>query len=172
MSNIVGGYQDGRLRVTPENERCFEVIGVQEITPHHQVMVCDDDRASFMFTKRGYEEEDMPEVTSLDKVDYNMLPPPELQTLYEGTKFEEKGLPLSFLNVNTIEEGERWYAEHTRYPECLLPYLARYQWGDLRKGVNKKALKNARKKKKRKERKHKAKETYKVIHAPSLVKFD
>ena len=45
--------------------------------------------------------------------------------------FGEHNLPYSFLSIKTREEGEMWYRMNTKVPECMVPYLARYHWGDL-----------------------------------------
>eukprot|EP01043_Picozoa_sp_COSAG02_P105209 COSAG02_NODE_41209_length_397_cov_0.664430_2_plen_105_part_01 len=41
-------------------------------------------------------------------------------------KFDEdkgaKGIPISWLAVESIQEGEQWYREHTRMPECMVHY--------------------------------------------------
>ena len=82
----------------------------------------------------------------LDRVDYSILPPEHLKEVYKDTYLEDKGLPISFMSVNTVEEGEEWYRNHTRYPECFIPIMARYQWGDLKESGAIKRLKRERKK--------------------------
>jgi hypothetical protein len=59
-----------------------------------------------------------------DRVDYNLVLPE-----HKGTHLEELGIPMSFLDVRTVDEGMQWYSEHTNMPDCLLPYLAEYHWG-------------------------------------------
>ena len=54
----------------------------------------------------------------------------------------------------------------------MLPLLARYQWGDLRKGVNKKQIKNDKKKALKREKKDKKKDVFKIVYEPTVVKFD
>ena len=42
--------------------------------------------------------------------------------------------PISFLDVQTVPEGERWYEEHhPDYPDYLVEILAEYNWGDWRR---------------------------------------
>lgn len=160
------------IRVVPTRMRHINILGIEEFGPHHKCLVCDDPKASFMFTDSRHCGTKVPEFTPLSKVDYNLTPPPALSEVYKGTEFEKKGLPLSFLNVRTVDEGEQWYRENTRYPNCLLPMLARYQWGDLRHGVNKKAVKNAKKKDKRRRAKAKAKNKCHIKYEPCVVTFD
>ena len=60
-----------------------------------------------------------------DRVDYNVVLPE-----YKGTYLEECGVPISFLEVQTVDEGIMWYSKHTDMPDCMLPYLAEYHWGN------------------------------------------
>ena len=161
-----------RIRLLPTAQRKITVIGSTEVTPDHIYFQCDDDRASYMFTRKESLGTPLPALVNPACIDWHVMPPKELESIYEGTELGHKGLPLSFLRVNSVEEGEEWYRQHTRHPECLIPLLARYQWGTLRRGVNKKALKNERKKAKRKKAKAKAKDMYTVSHEPCVVKFD
>ena len=57
-----------------------------------------------------------PEMTLTEHMDYS---------------FGEHNLPYSFLSITSREEGEMWYRMNTKVPECMIPYLARYHWGDL-----------------------------------------
>eukprot|EP01051_Picozoa_sp_SAG22_P007136 SAG22_NODE_492_length_9824_cov_12.256864_7_plen_134_part_00 len=38
---------------------------------------------------------------------------------------DSKGIPISWLAVESVLEGEQWYREHTRMPECMIKYIAR-----------------------------------------------
>eukprot|EP01051_Picozoa_sp_SAG22_P019333 SAG22_NODE_3537_length_1655_cov_23.267959_1_plen_65_part_00 len=38
---------------------------------------------------------------------------------------DAKGIPISWLAVESIQEGEQWYREHTKMPECMIHYIAR-----------------------------------------------
>ena len=61
------------------------------------------------------------EYTDLEKVDYNV----------DADKVKEP-VPMSYLSVSTLEEGEEWYKQHyPQMPEELLPMLSRYSFGDL-----------------------------------------
>eukprot|EP01051_Picozoa_sp_SAG22_P006620 SAG22_NODE_438_length_10500_cov_13.037496_8_plen_119_part_00 len=33
---------------------------------------------------------------------------------------DAKGIPISWLAVESVQEGEQWYREHTRMPECTI----------------------------------------------------
>ena len=68
------------------------------------------------------------------KEDEDYFPDPELELLDTSMVdycFTEDNIPLSFLSITTMEEGEAWYRVNTKAPECMIPYLARYHWGDL-----------------------------------------
>ena len=161
-----------RVRLVPTAQRYINVLGMCDIDQNHKCLVTDDDRASYMFSRKGHEDSKLPEYITLDKVDYNLTPPPELKEVYAGSVYEDKGIPLSFLNVSSVEEGEIWYREHTKFPDCMVAILSRYQWGDLRRPVNKKAAKNAKKQEKRKKAKEKKKDKYSISYEPCVVKFD
>lgn len=83
---------------------------------------CSDDKLSFEIVPHEHKEDEafFPDVKTkwLDtsKVDY---------------LFGEHSLPLSFLSITTKEDGEAWYREHTKVPDDMIRYLARYHWGDL-----------------------------------------
>eukprot|EP01051_Picozoa_sp_SAG22_P006471 SAG22_NODE_424_length_10663_cov_93.402026_15_plen_138_part_00 len=68
------------------------------------------------------------------KEDEDYFPDPELELLDTSKVdycFTEDNIPLSFLSITNKEEGEAWYRVNTKVPECMIPYLARYHWGDL-----------------------------------------
>tara|TARA_R110000772_G_scaffold223089_3_gene333482 strand:+ start:289 stop:831 length:543 start_codon:yes stop_codon:yes gene_type:complete len=96
-----------------------------------------DPKLEYMF---GSEVVDT-ELVSLSNMDYEV--PPEV--LNKTSKVEHKeGLPLSFLQVKTEEEGLEWYKiNYPKIPEELLPIIARYHWGEP---ITKKAIKNEKKK--------------------------
>ena len=67
------------------------------------------------------------EYTDLDKVDYSVDAP-----------VTKEPMPMSYLSVGTLEEGEEWYRQHyPQMPDELLPMLARYSFGDLGTWTNK-----------------------------------
>ena len=96
--------------------------------------------------------------------DEEFFPDPEpelLDTSRVDYSFTENNIPLSFLSITTMEEGEAWYRMNTKAPECMIPYLARYHWGDLHPKYppyyNEKSKKTNKKKKERKFEKHNGK---------------
>ena len=52
---------------------------------------------------------------------------------------------ISYMSVNSIEEGIEWYKQNfPKVPEELYPIMARWNWGDL-KDITKKDVKNNKK---------------------------
>ena len=81
-----------------------------------------------------------------------------------------RGLPLSFLQVKTVEEGTEWYKATTKYPDEVCEILAKYEWGGLRY-TTKKEFKNMKKKTTKKAEKQKSMQC--VHHnEPVLLHFD
>jgi hypothetical protein len=127
-----------------------------------------DEKLSFMFGKMDIREE-MKQMTDISKYDYEV----SAEKLNENSKVKHtKGLPLSFLQIKTEEEGMEWYANHyPKLPTDLLPIIARYHWGEP---ITKKGLKNEKKKiKKKVEKKGLTIQTRETNNNnPFIVKFD
>ena len=91
------------------------------------VAVCSDPKLEFEIVldpeKVDIEIKDKVEWLDKDRVDYNLVLPE-----HKDTYLEEIGVPLSFLEVRTVDEGMLWYSEHTDMPDCMVPYLAEYHW--------------------------------------------
>ena len=101
------------------------------------------------------------EQTETSQIDYE-LPVPE------GAKRHKEPLPLSYLSITSLEEGEEWYRSHyPQMPEELFPMMARYSFGDLGQWSHKE-LKNY----KRKAAKRKQKETIKISMEPGTLHFE
>jgi hypothetical protein len=100
-----------------------------------------DPKLSFMFGKAV----DNKEYTFHEKYDYQV----PVETLNKNKNEDDKhyhkdGLPLSFINIKTEEEGIDWYMRHyPKLPTDLLPIIARYHWGEP---ITKKGMKNEKKK--------------------------
>jgi hypothetical protein len=100
-----------------------------------------DPKLSYDF---GIEVDDT-QYTGISKYDYE-IPAEVLNGDKEETHkhYHKKGLPLSFINITTEEEGIEWYSLHyPKIPTDLLPIIARYHWGEP---ITKKAVKNEKKK--------------------------
>tara|TARA_R100001509_G_scaffold53741_1_gene29446 strand:- start:69 stop:605 length:537 start_codon:yes stop_codon:yes gene_type:complete len=83
-------------------------------------------------------------MVGMDNYDYE-VPADTLNKLRTDEKEPHKeGLPLSFLQVQSEEEGIEWYKlNYPKIPDELLPIIARYHWGEP---ITKKGLKNEKKK--------------------------
>ena len=79
------------------------------------------------------------------RVDYNLVAP-------ESFEHKPGGLPMSYLQIKTVEAGTEWYKANTKYPDEVCEMMAKYEWGDL-KYTTKKEFKNQRKKTERKKNK-------------------
>ena len=99
----------------------------------------NDHKMSFTFGKAKEVE-----MISTDCVDYEIPPEVLNEKRKDGKKIHTQGLPLSFIQITTEEEGIEWYKKHyPKIPDDLLPIIARYNWGDP---INKKMIKNEKKK--------------------------
>jgi hypothetical protein len=159
------------IRIVPHSQRYINILGVEALSKNHQVLMTDDPKASYMFTRKSALDDPLPQLLDLDKVDYSIPPPKHLESVYKDTYLEGKGLPLSFMSVQTVEEGEQWYREHTRYPDAFVPILARYQWGDLKQSGAIKRLKRERKQNKKKKMKSDNVRSH-IKHEHTVLTFD
>lgn len=108
-----------------------------------------DPKLSYIIPNTQEEGDEMinTETSSIDKYDYEV--PAEvlnkIQGRDEGDKiYHKEGLPLSFIQIKTEEDGIEWYKEHyPKIPDDLLGVIARYHWGQP---ITKKGLKNEKKK--------------------------
>ena len=62
------------------------------------------------------------------------------------------GLPMSYLQIKTVEAGTEWYKANSKYPDEVCEMMAKYEWGDLSR-TTKKEFKNIKKKTQRKKEK-------------------
>jgi len=87
----------------------------------------------------------MVEWVSPERTDYNLLPPDHMAPAYANSMVKHHGLPMSYLQISSVEEGTEWYKANTKYPEEVCEMLAKYEWGDL-KYTTKKQFRNLKKK--------------------------
>ena len=109
----------------------FVFYGVMENESGNQMTaMCSDPSLCFdiVIDKDIAEDEGQVEYIYTDLVDYNVILPQ-----HKNTYLEDKGVPFSFLSIRNEAEGEEWYRTHTNMPDCMIPYLASYHWGDLSK---------------------------------------
>jgi len=99
----------------------------------------NNDKMSYVF---GLEKDE--ELISSDNVDFQIPAEVLNEKRNDGKELHKEGLPLSFIQIKTEEEGVEWYKKHyPKIPTDLLPIIARYHWGEP---ITKKAIKNERKK--------------------------
>ncbi len=120
-----------------------------------------DPKLSYMFGKAEPEYNEF--LSDIKSYDYQV----PAEVLNKTSKVEHKeGLPLSFLQIKTEEEGIEWYAKnYPKIPEELLPIIARHHWGEP---ITKKGLKNEKKKIEKKLHK----QGLKREDGPVVLKFD
>lgn len=73
------------------------------------------------------------------RVDYNLTNPDKPEVM----------LPMSYMSIDSVEEGAEYFRRTTKYPDMVCEMLARYEWGDLRY-TTKKEFRNLKKKTSRK----------------------
>ena len=103
------------------------------------------------------------EWVSGEKVDYNLVAPESA----EAPRLHA-GLPMSYLQIHTVEAGTEWYKANTKYPDEVCEMMAKYEWGDLRY-TTKKEFKNMKKKV---QRKKKNPPKIEVKRGPVMIHFD
>jgi hypothetical protein len=121
-----------------------------------------DNKLSFIIGKgdMAYNES----IANIDKYDYEV----PAEHLNKVCKYKEHkdGLPLSFLQIKTEDEGIEWYAKHhPKIPTDLLPIIARYHWGEP---ITKKGIKNEKKK----IQKALTQQGLHISNKPHIVSFD
>jgi hypothetical protein len=125
------------------------VSHTQEPTTGKAIILTEDDKLNYSFGSRGSEVDlDYPEHILRDKIDYNFVTQEEAEEeINSDTKdlLEEKvdkRNSLSYMSVNSVDEGVEWYRQNfPKVPEDLLPLMARWSFGDLSE-VTKKSVKN------------------------------
>lgn len=137
-------------------EELKELAISKEIVSHNQepttgkaIILTEDDKLNYSFGSRGSEVDlDYPEHILRDKIDYNFVTQEEAEKeINSDTKdlLEEKvdkRNSLSYMSVNSVDEGVEWYRQNfPKVPEDLLPLMARWSFGDLSE-VTKKSVKN------------------------------
>ena len=122
-----------------------------EITSKYTMLFTDDNKANYICGSKGYEndmgvKEDeitKTDITTIEKYDYSIEI--DLRKNKDGEieyKEEDKRNTISFMSVNSIEEGIEWYrSNYPQMPEELYPLMARWNWGDLGT-LTKKDIKN------------------------------
>jgi hypothetical protein len=137
-------------------EQLKELALGKEIVSHEQaptkgkaIIITEDDKLNYSFGSRGSEVDlDYPEHILREKVDYNFITQEEAEKeLNSDTKpiteeTADKRNSLSYMSVNSVEDGVEWYRKNfPKVPDDLLPLMARWSFGDLSE-VTKKSVKN------------------------------
>lgn len=121
----------------------------QPPTKGKAIIITEDEKLNYSFGSRGSEVDlDYPEHILRDKVDYNFITKEEAEKeLNSDTKdlteeTADKRNSLSYMSVNSVEDGIEWYRKNfPKVPDDLLPLMSRWSFGDLSE-VTKKSVKN------------------------------
>ena len=110
----------------------------------------DDPKASYTLVSPAAEDYNPASVEWVpgSRVDYNLVAPESFEKKPGGMS----GLPMSYLQIQSVEAGTEWYKANTKYPDEVCEMMAKYEWGDLKR-TTKKEFKNLKKKTGRKKSK-------------------
>jgi len=125
-----------------------------------------DSKASYTLIDKNAEDYNPASVEWVpgSRVDYNLVAPESFEKKPGG----HAGLPMSYLQINSVEAGTEWYKANTKYPDEVCEMMAKYEWGDL-KYTTKKEFKNQKKKV---ERKKKKPQGMTIRRGPIVLPFD
>ena len=144
-----------------------QVLGVSKSSDGNQAQYwATDPKAGYTLVSPDAEDYNPASVewVSSECVDYNLVAPESFENKPGGFS----GVPMSYLQITTVEAGTEWYKANTRYPDEVCEMMAKYEWGDLRH-TTKKEFKNM---KKRTAKKAKKPTSLVVKKGPILVHFD
>ena len=130
------------------SETAVQVLSVSKSSDGKQANYWSSDpKASYTLVDKNAEDYNPASVEWVpgSRVDYNLVAP-------ESFEHKPGGLPMSYLQIKTVEAGTEWYKANTKYPDEVCEMMAKYEWGDL-KYTTKKEFKNQRKKTERKKNK-------------------
>ena len=144
-----------------------EVMAVSKSSDGNQVNYwSNDSKASYTLISPNVEDYNPASVEWVpgDKVDYNLVAPESFERKPGG----HGGLPMSYLQIQSVEAGTEWYKANTKYPHEVCEMMAKYEWGDL-KYTTAKEFKNQKKKTEKKKKKQES--ALKVSRGKFIVDF-
>lgn len=106
------------------------------------------------------------EWVSGEKLDYNLVAPESFERKPGGCV----GLPMSYLQIKSVEAGTEWYKANSKYPDEVCEMMAKYEWGDLSRTTTKE-FKNLKKKTAKKVKKGQG-PALTVKRGPFVLPFD
>ena len=128
-----------------------------------------DPKASYTLVDQNAEDYNPASVEWVpgSRVDYNLVAPESFEKKPGFAKLHA-GLPMSYLQITSVEAGTEWYKANTKYPDEVCEMMAKYEWGDL-KYTTKKEFKNQKKKTERKKNKPQG---LTIKRGPIVLPFD
>ena len=106
------------------------------------------------------------EWVSGEKLDYNLVAPVSFERKPGGCAV----LPMSYLQIKSVEAGTEWYKSNSKYPDEVCEMMAKYEWGDLSRTTTKE-FKNLKKKTAKKVKKGQG-PALTVKRGPFVLPFD
>ena len=146
-----------------------QVLNVSKSSDGQQAQYwASDAKASYTLVKGEADDYNPASVewVSGAKVDYNLVAPESFEKKPGG----HGGLPMSYLQITTVEAGTEWYKANSKYPDEVCAMMAKYEWGDLSR-TTKKEFKNMKKKTAKKARKGQG-PALTVKRGPIVLPFD
>lgn len=101
----------------------------------HLLMVCSDHKLCYEVVPQELHDDDEsydPRGTADPEIEYADIDKLDWAILNEGGDKDEKGIPLSWYAIKNQSEAEVWYRRHTKMPEEMVSYAARYYWGEVK----------------------------------------
>ena len=146
-----------------------EVLSVSKSSDSKQVNYWSNDpKASYTLVSPDAEDYNPKSVEWIpgNLVDYNLVAPESFEHKPGG----HSGLPMSYLQIKTVEAGTEWYKANTKYPHEVCEMMAKYEWGDL-KYTTPKEFKNLKKRTDKKQKRQQSTSALKVNKGKFIVEF-
>tara|TARA_R110000822_G_scaffold15855_2_gene54329 strand:- start:2676 stop:3329 length:654 start_codon:yes stop_codon:yes gene_type:complete len=145
LKNPFAFNSDFEVRITLDKDPKKHKGNTEYITAYHtdkniQFVNEDDAGVNYIFGKNKLDKS----IHKSTIEDYDYQVPAIVLNGGDENGIHKDGLPLSFLNIKTEQDGAIWYKQHyPKIPDDLIPIISRYHWGDP---ITKKSVKNERKK--------------------------
>ena len=150
-----------------------QVLSVSRSSDGNQAQYWSSDpKASYTLISPDAEDYNPASVewVSGEKVDYNLVAPESFEHRPGFVKLHS-GMPMSYLQITTVEGGTEWYKANTKYPDEVCEMMAKYEWGDLKR-TTKKEFKNLKKKTEKKRSKTPQPQGLTAKRGTFIVPFD
>ena len=133
VAGVLDKYELGADEIEELQRKAIEPVEI-EATDKSAVMITDDPKCNYICGSKGTQEDltklrENWKLISSEGVDYNLVT--EAQRDHKENVMDKRD-SLSYMSVNTVDEGIEWYRQNfPKVPEELLPMMARWNFGDL-----------------------------------------